>query len=156
MLPVRTAAGLSRPLSNRSAVTTEHLHLCFSYCFCRMAFGYLDVFGRLVFGANGLPRPLMRRDVVATPAPAQPRDPAARNDAEGAGEEGADAAAAAAAAAATGDGAQDVATDPRTQSMADAPNPVAVPEERPPLTFMGNVGNIALAFVTSLLPSWEG
>jgi hypothetical protein len=89
---------------------------------------------------------------VATPPPAQPRDPAALVDAEGAGEEGGDAAAAAAAAAA--DGAQNVGA--ATQSLANAPDPVAVPEERPPLTFMGNVGNIALAFVTSLLPSWEG
>ena len=129
-----------------------------------MAFGYLDFFGRLVFGANGPPRPLMRRDVVAAPVPVQPRDPAARVDAEGvddaAAAAAADPAAVAAAAAANpadpaaaGDGAHNPGA--ATASLADVPNPVAVPE-RPPLTFLGNVGNIALAFVASLLPSWEG
>lgn len=99
---------------------------------------------------------------MAAPVPAQPRDPAARGDAEGvdAAAAAADPAAVAAAAAANpadpaaaGDGAHNPGA--ATTSLADVPNPVAVPE-RPPLTFLGNVGNIALAFVASLLPSWEG
>eukprot|EP01046_Picozoa_sp_COSAG06_P043512 COSAG06_NODE_5709_length_3311_cov_2.768991_3_plen_94_part_00 len=62
-----------------------------------------------------------------------------------------DAAAVAAAGAGAGAGA----------SLANAPDATGaaaavVPAERPPLTFLGNVGNIALAFVTSLFPSWEG
>jgi hypothetical protein len=125
----------------------------------RVAFGYLDFFGRAVFGANGLPRPLMRRDQAAPPPPTppQPRAPAAAGDGEREedqapveGGEG-DAAAVAAAGAGAGAGA----------SLANAPDATGaaaavVPAERPPLTFLGNVGNIALAFVTSLFPSWEG
>ena len=85
--------------------------------------------------------------------PAPPRDPAARDDAA-ANAGGADADAAdAVAAAAAGDGAQHAGA--AAQSLADAPNPAA-PEQRPPLTFMGNVGNVTLAFFASLLPSWEG
>jgi hypothetical protein len=53
-------------------------------------------------------------------------------------------------------GERDGAQGATAASLANAPDPAAAPEEPPPLTFFGHVSNVGLAFVTSLLPSWEG
>ena len=95
----------------------------------------------------------MRRDREARQAPpAQPRAPAAALEDEAGGDANAEIAA-----EGGGDGADAGAeTGPTALSLANAADPDAAPEEPPPLTWFGHVSNVGLAFVTSLLPSWEG